>query len=131
MTDSLQSNASVVPTDVLLDLQHVLATAPSLERLIGWRWAVRQRMSGMRDLLLGEAALPEEECLAPRHGASMRERSALLHRLGALAPEVLESEEVERVRRDSLRLVDDVRRHLQRRSDLAWDDVEQEFGGSE
>ena len=113
-------------------LERVLRPPLGPEPRLGvWRWAVRQRMSGVRDLLLGETARPDAEWLAPRHRTALRERRTLLQRLSALGAAVLEAPDAETVRRDALRLVEDVRRHLQRRNDLAWDDVEQEFGGSE
>lgn len=125
--------ASTAPPALALDeLRHALRRPPASSARLGrWRWTVRQRMSAVHDLLLSEANLPETEWLAPRHGVALRERRTLLGRLSALGPQVLESADVEPVRLEALRLVDDVRRHLQRRNDLAWDDVEQELGGSD
>lgn len=124
------TTAPSAPT--LLELRRVLRHPPtSAERLGRWRWEVRQRMSGVRDLLMREADSPETEWLAPRHGVALRERRTLLQRLSALGPQVLEAPDVEPVRLEVLRLLDDVRHHLQRRNDLAWDDVEEELGGSD
>ena len=61
----------------------------------------------------------------------LRERNALLGRLSTLGPAVLDSPDVEVVRRDVKRLVADVAHHLQRLHDLAYDEVEIELGGSE
>jgi hypothetical protein len=126
-------SARPVPsTHVLTELQRALRYPPaSPERLGRWRWTVRQRMFGVRDLLLAEADRPESEWLAPRHGVAVRERRTLLQRWSALGRQVLEDAEVEPVRLEALRLLDDVRHHLQRCSDLAWDDVEEELGGSD
>jgi hypothetical protein len=44
---------------------------------------------------------------------------------------VLENPDVERVRSELRRLVSDISRHMQRRNDLMYDDVEIELGGSE
>jgi hypothetical protein len=88
-------------------------------------------MSGVRELLEHDAFLPENGGLAPRHCAALRERATLLRRLSALGPLVLESPDVDAVRLELMRLLGDVRHHLQRRRDLAWDDVQQELGGSE
>lgn len=130
---TLSANAPAPPAHAALhDLQRVLHRPPdSADHLGRWRWTVRQRMSGVRDLLLHEAASPESGWLLPRHGVTQRERHTLLQRLSELAPRVLEAPDVEAVRLDALRLLDDVRHHLQRRNDLAWDDVEEELGGSD
>lgn len=96
-----------------------------------WRWAVRQRMAGVRDVLIEESAHHEEEWLAARGGSVLRERNALLTRLCALGTQVLQSESVEEVRTDLKRLLEDIHRHLQRLRDLAYDEVELELGGSE
>lgn len=96
-----------------------------------WRWLVRQRMVSVRDALATEGSGPENSALASRHGAAQRERAALLGRLSTLGPQVLESPDVEPVAVELDRLVGDIRHHLQRRRDIVWDDVQQEFGGSE
>jgi hypothetical protein len=95
------------------------------------RWTVRQRMAGVRDALMGEAGDPEDGWLAARGGTAFRERNALLGRVSALGPQVLENPDVERVRAELRRLVADIRRHMQRVNDLVYDDVELELGGSE
>lgn len=96
-----------------------------------WRWTVRQRMVAVRDVLVGEGGDPEDGWLAARGGRAFRERNALLGRMSALGPQVLENPDVERVRADLRRLVSDIARHLQRVNDLVYDDVELELGGSE
>jgi hypothetical protein len=96
-----------------------------------WRWAVRQRMAAVRDVLIAEADAPGEGWLAAREGNVLRERTALLSRLSTLGPEVLESPQVEQVRNELDRLVVDIARHGQRLHDLAYDEVELELGGSE
>ena len=96
-----------------------------------WRWTVRQRMAAVRDQLIAETTQHEDTWLAARGGMVLRERNALLTRLSALGPKVLESQDVESVRRDLKRLVVDIGHHVQRLHDLAYDEVEIELGGSE
>ncbi|WP_309647099.1 hypothetical protein [Nocardioides sp.] len=96
-----------------------------------WRWVVRQRISLVRDALIGESTDPDDGWLAARGGTAFRERNQLLGRLGALGPSVLENADVERVRDDVKRLLVDISRHVQRLHDIAYDDVEMELGGSE
>ncbi len=96
-----------------------------------WRWVVRQRMGGVRDALVGEAAGSDDGWLAARGGSAFRERNALLSRLSTLGPEILETADVEATRIELKRLLMDIQRHLQRLNDLAYDEVELELGGSE
>jgi hypothetical protein len=96
-----------------------------------WRWTVRQRMTGVRDLLLAESAAYDNAWLEARRTCVMRERTALLTRLSAMGAQVLTEEEVDTVREQLRRLVSDLERHLQRLSDLAYDEVALEIGGSE
>lgn len=96
-----------------------------------WRWTVRQRMTGVRDVLMLESEHPDDAWLSARRGAALRERQALLARIGMLGPEVLESPDLKGVRAQGLRLLTDINHHLQRMHDLAYDDVELELGGSE
>ena len=123
-----------VSTSALHDLSAAL-DAPrrtsSQVALGSWRWTVRQRMAAVRDLLISESAQHEDSWLAARGGLILRERNALLGRLSTLGPAVLDSHDVEVVRRDVTRLVTDVAHHLQRLHDLAYDEVEIELGGSE
>jgi hypothetical protein len=60
-----------------------------------------------------------------------RERTALLRRLAALGPRVLEEPEIETVRAELLRLAADLDRHRQHLNDLVYDSVSLELGGSE
>lgn len=121
-------------TSALHDLSAAL-DAPrrtsSQAALGSWRWTVRQRMAAVRDLLISESAQHQDTWLAARGGLMLRERNSLLGRLSALGPAVLDSPDVEVVRRDVKRLVGDVAHHLQRLHDLAYDEVEIELGGSE
>ena len=111
----------------------VALDAPPLEgvQLGNWRWVVRQRMAGVRDALANEAEQGTDTWLAARRGTMLRERNALLSRLAALGPAVLESHEVDLVKEELRRLVVDISHHCQRLHDLAYDEVELELGGSE
>jgi hypothetical protein len=96
-----------------------------------WRWTVRQRLAGVRDLLVNQSTWHEDSWLAARGGAMLRERNALLARVSALGARVLQDADVAALDRDLRRLVVDVAHHLQRLHDLAYDEVEYELGGSE
>jgi hypothetical protein len=96
-----------------------------------WRWLVRHRMSGVKDALVGEPSRGGDAWLAAREVAVVRERAGLLRRLAALGPEVLETPDVETVRRQLARLVVDLEHHRQRLNDLVYDSVALELGGSE
>lgn len=96
-----------------------------------WRWSVRQRMAGVRDALLAEPGHGGEGWLAAREVGLIRERDALLARLSELGPRVLEDPDVDGVSSELHRLLVDVSHHVQRRHDLAYDEVGLELGGSE
>ena len=97
----------------------------------GWGWLVRQRMAAVKDALIEEEGRSSEAWLAARQGSVVRERNALLSQLAMLGPLVLEGSDPESVRARLLRLVHDLERHRQRLSDLVYDSVSLEFGGSE
>jgi hypothetical protein len=96
-----------------------------------WRWRVRRQMAALRDALVAEAGNGAEGWTAAREGGMLRERNALLVRMGALGPRVLEHPDPDVVHLDLQRLLVDVAHHAQRLSDLAYDEVELELGGSE
>lgn len=96
-----------------------------------WRWTVRQQMRGVRAVLMRESEHPDDAWLSARRGMALRERQALLARMGDLEPVVLQCPDLEEVRDQGMRLLADVNHHLQRLRDLAYDDVELELGGSE
>ena len=119
-------------TAALNDLRQALE-APRQEGIAlgNWRWVVRQRMTAVRDVLIAESAQDRDGWLAARGGSLLRERNALLARLSSLGPQVLERPDVEELRGELMRLTIDIGHHLQRLSDLAYDEVELELGGSE
>jgi hypothetical protein len=88
-------------------------------------------MAGVKDALTGETARDGDAWLAAREIAMVRERNALLERLTALGPEVLEAPDVDSVKRQLSRLVADLEHHRQRLNDLVYDSVALELGGSE
>lgn len=96
-----------------------------------WRWVVRQRMTALRDALASESGTSDDGWLAARGGSAFRERNQLLGRLGVLGAQVLQTPDVEAIRLELKRLVADTTHHLQRLSDLAYDAVELELGGSD
>ena len=96
-----------------------------------WRWLVRHRMATVKEALSGERSRGGDAWLAARELSLHRERSALLRRLAALGPRVLEEPDIETVRAELLRLVGDLDRHRQHLNDLVYDSVSLELGGSE
>lgn len=123
---------TISETAVLDDLSAAIDLQPRAGvSATSWRWSVRQRLIGIRELLLGQTEPGEDAWGAARRDVAQRDRQALLVRLSTLGPQVLEDEDLEGVRRELARFVRDVRRYVQRGHDLAWDEVEQEFGGSE
>lgn len=96
-----------------------------------WRWTVRRQMVGLRDTLSAGVGSGTDGWLASRGATVAREGENLLVRLRTLGPAVIQAADLGPVRRDLSRLGVDIGHHLQRRQDLAWDEVEQEYGGSE
>jgi hypothetical protein len=97
----------------------------------GWGWLVRQRMSAVKEALMEESSRPAEAWLTARAASVRRDRNALLSRLAALGPMVLDGNDLETVRKHLQRLVIDLEHHRQRISDLVYDSVALELGGSE
>ena len=96
-----------------------------------WRWRVRQQMAAVRDALVAEAGNGADGWTAAREGGMLRERNALLARMGTVGARVLEHPDPDAVHLDVQRLLADVGRHAQRLHDLAYDEVELDLGGSE
>lgn len=96
-----------------------------------WRWQARRVLAELRDLLLGDPPPAYDGWLAARGAGVLRERRTLLSRLSVLASRTLREPAAEQLRAELVRLQIDVDHHLQRRRDLAWDEVELELGGSE
>lgn len=111
----------------LHQLRSALSDAPTID---AWRWQVRRMLADLRDLLTADAG-PYDAWLAAREAGMLRERNALLGRVAVLGPRVLRSPAGDQLHSELRRLLVDVDHHLQRRRDLAWDEVELELGGSE
>lgn len=114
--------------DSIVGLRQVLGLPRQQQ---GWGWLVRQRMSAVKEALLEESKGPFEAWLTARASGVRRDRNALLTQLSTLGPVVLESTDLESVRTRLQRLVLDLEHHRQRISDLVYDSVALELGGSE
>ncbi len=114
--------------DTILGLRTALGRP---RRQQGWGWVVRQRMSAVKDALLQESNRPADAWLTARAGSVRRDRNALLGQLAQLGPLVLESTDLDLVGSRLHRLVLDLEHHRQRVSDLVYDSVALELGGSE
>jgi hypothetical protein len=112
----------------ILGLDQALRTP---RRHHAWRWLVRHRLAGVREALAHESARGGDGWLAARERSLQRDRTALLARLAALGPLVLEGPDIEAVRAELQRLVTDLERHRQKLNDLVYDAVSLELGGSE
>ncbi len=96
-----------------------------------WRWLVRNRLSTVKEALHDEASRGGDAWLAAREITLHRERNNLLRRLSTLGPEVLENDDLERVRTELQQLVAALQHYRQRVNDLVYDSVSLELGGSE
>ncbi len=112
-------------------LHDLLRPTHAHDNVEAWRWSVRRQLVPVRDRLAHEPPLRREAWLSARAARSLRERDALLARLNGLASQVLVAHDIEPVRAELSRLLADIDRHAQRMSDLAYDEVELEIGGSE
>jgi hypothetical protein len=107
------------------------AGAPAAGLPDSWRWRARELLADLRDLLVTDSPTAADGWLAARGAGMLRERDALLARLGTVGIQLLQEPAIGGIRVELNRLVVDVEHHLQRRRDLAWDEVELELGGSE
>jgi hypothetical protein len=115
----------------LAGLHRALDAPVALADTGGWRWTVRRHMGPVRDAIEREHLDAADGWLSARHGRSARERAALLRRLAAYGPTVLEHPDIDEVRDGLKRLLGDIDHYVQRQHDLAYDEVELEIGGSE
>lgn len=118
-------------SDALRDLEQAITPPRPGANVGNWRFAVRQRLSGLREALIVQETGTSDAWLTARNGTALRERGTLLSRLASMGSEVLERPDLEELRGELRRLVADVRRHVQRLHDLAYDDVELELGGGD
>ena len=124
-------NPPIGTAAALAGLRQALDTAVSATEAGGWRWTVRRHMGPVRDAIEREHLDGADGWLSARHGRSARERAALLSRLAAYGPLVLEHPDPAQVRDGLKRLLGDIEHYVQRQHDLAYDEVELEIGGSE
>ncbi len=96
-----------------------------------WRWDVHRALTGVRDDLSVEQPRVREQWLTSRGRRLADERDRLLARVSAAGTSALHAEDLTELGTDLRRLEADVAHHLQRLTDLAWDDVELEIGGSD
>lgn len=120
-----------MPVTPLYQFPHLHAAVAESDEPGRWRWRARGLLSELRDLLTSESPVAADGWLAARGAGMIRERNALLTRVAALGPQLLADGPVDELRDRLGRLLVDVEHHLQRRRDLAWDEVELELGGSE
>lgn len=88
-------------------------------------------LNQLRELLSADPATPYDGWLSHRSEGLRRERAALLDRVTGLRQHWQQEPESCDLPAELRRLVGDVEHHLQRRRDLAWDEVQLELGGSE
>jgi hypothetical protein len=120
-----------MPTTPLYQFPHLHAAVADPGDPGRWRWRARGMLSELRDLLTSESPVSTDGWLAARGAGMIRERNTLLARVAALGPQLLTDAALDDLRDRMGRLLVDVEHHLQRRRDLAWDEVELELGGSE
>ena len=105
--------------------------APEAGSPDSWRWRARQLLADLRDVLVTDSPTASDGWLAARGAGMLRERDTLLARIGTIGIQLLQEPAIGGTRAEVNRLVVDVEHHLQRRRDLAWDEVELELGGSD
>ncbi|MFT4082529.1 MAG: hypothetical protein QM638_08080 [Nocardioides sp.] len=118
-------------TEALRAFEQALVPPRAGSNVGNWRWSMRQRLARLREALMIEDAGTTDAWLTPRTGSALRERGALLSRLSCLGDDVLDRSDLSELHRELQRLAVDLHHHLQRISDLAYDEVELELGGSD
>lgn len=96
-----------------------------------WRWLVRNRMSSVKEALAAERSRGGDAWLAARELVLHRERNSLIRQLNAMGPAVLAADDLDGVTHDLHRLVSALEHYRRRLSDLVYDSVSLELGGSE
>jgi hypothetical protein len=96
-----------------------------------WPQAVRQRLDGVREALHAEHAHAGDLWLSARAGSLHRERNRLLTRVQVLIATLGDGADPDGTRQSLFRLTQDLEHHRQRVSDLMYDGVAMDVGGSE
>jgi hypothetical protein len=105
-----------------------VAVTPTPEQ--PWRELVRHRLVEAAAELSEERAVAADTWLDARAGHLHRERNRLLAKVAVLQP-MADTADPDALRAAVARLVQDLEHHHQRVSDLAYDGVAMEVGGSE
>jgi hypothetical protein len=112
-------------------LGEAVTVTPTLSsRAQPWRRVVRDRLTDVSSELSAESAVAADTWLDARAGHLHRERNRLLAKVAVLLP-MVDHADVDAVRAAVARLAQDLEHHHQRVSDLAYDGVAMEVGGSE
>lgn len=132
MTTSAMSSLTVPSPRAESALRHVEAvlSSPPTTDADDWRRTVRRRLHELRAVLVAMGE-PTDDWLSARRALNQRRRNALLEQLSRMGRQVLAEPDVDRLSHDLQRLLGDVRHHVQRSNDLAYDEVAYEIGGSE
>lgn len=110
-------------------LEQALRTPPRLSQ--SWSHIVRHRAGQVADALTAESAVAVDPWLSARANRLERERVRLLARLAVLRTTLTDAADPEPVRETLSRLLLDVRHHHQRVTDLAYDALSLDVGGSD
>ena len=107
---------STTPLDTALHALAAAARTPLREgsSASSWRWSVRQQVAAVRAELVQQSGSSGGAWIEARGGDAFAERNELLVRLADLGTSVLEDDDVDEVRADVGRVVDDVARHVRR-----------------
>ncbi len=109
-------------------LDAAVAVTPTPEQ--PWRELVRSHLGEVSVELSEERAVAPDTWLDARADHLHRERNRLLAKVSVLQP-MIDNADLDVVRAAVARLVPDLKHHHQRLSDLAYDGVAMEVGGSE
>jgi hypothetical protein len=114
-------------------LEEALQSPPQLQR--SWGHIVHHRTRAVAEALTAESPVAVDTWLSARAGCLERERNRLLTRLSVLGSMLgtmlTDGTDLEPVRESLRRLARDVRHHHQRVTDLTYDALALDVGGSE
>lgn len=96
-----------------------------------WSHIVRHRTQRVAEALTAESPVAVDSWLSARAGHLERERNRLLSRLSVLRSLLVDTADLEPVRESLRRLALDTRHHHQRVTDLTYDALALDVGGSE